>query len=152
MAPTVGMAGGGDDLAAYFGLNNSTFVSKVEITWPSGTVQTLTNLAVNQRLTIVEQASAPPKITVTSPNGKESWVKGSMHTITWTDNISSNVKIRLFNGSTVAAVIAASTPSDGSFDWTVPATLASGSNYKVEVSSLDERTLKDQSDRTFGVR
>lgn len=102
--------GGGSDLAAYFGLNGNTLVSQVEVTWPSGIVQTVTNLAADQRMTIVEQASAPPEITVTSPNGKETWIKGTTHTVTWTDNISGNVKIKLLSGRTTVATIAASTP------------------------------------------
>ena len=144
--------GGGSDLAAYFGLNTNTLVSQVEVTWLSGTVQTLTNLAADQRITIVEQALAPPVITVTSPSGGEIWIKGTTQTIAWTDNISGNVKIRLLKGSALAAIIAASTPSNGSFDWTVPTSLATGNNYKVEIDSLDDRTIKDQSDRAFRIR
>ncbi|MEO8438879.1 MAG: FG-GAP-like repeat-containing protein [Spartobacteria bacterium] len=143
--------GGGSDLAAYFGLNTNTIVSQVEVTWPSGIVQTLTNLVADQRMTMIEEASTPPMITVASPNGMERWTKGNTYTVTWTDNISGNVKIRLFNGNTLAAVIAASTPSDGSFDWTVPTSLADGSNYKVEVRSLDDRAVNDRSDRSFTI-
>ena len=143
--------GGGSDMAAYFGLNSNTLVSEVEVTWPSGTVQTVTGLAADQRKTIAE-AATPPNITVTSPNGRETWTKGTTHTITWTDNISGNVKIRLLSGNTTAAIITASTPSDGSFDWTVPTSLADGSNYKVEVRSLNDPTIKDQSDRRFKVQ
>jgi hypothetical protein len=143
--------GGGSDLAAYFGLNSNTLVSQVQITWPSGTVQTVTHLAADQRMTIMETPQLP-QITVTSPNGGETWIKGTTQTITWTDNISGNVKILLFKDSTVAAIIAASTPSDGSFDWTVPASLHDGRNYKVEVRSLDDFSIKDQSDRAFKIR
>ena len=114
-------------------------------------MQIVTGLAADQRMTIVE-APAPPEITVTSPNGRETWIKGTAYTVTWTDNISGNVKIRLLKGSTTAAIIAASTPSDGSFDWTVPTSLAEGSNYKVEVLSLDDPTIRDQSDRSFRIR
>jgi hypothetical protein len=143
--------GGGSDLAAYFGLNSNTLVSQVQITWLSGTVQTLTNLAADQRITIVETPSRP-QITVTSPNGGETWIKGTTQTITWTDNISGNVKIRLLKGIAVAVIIAASTPSNGSFDWTVPTSLADGSNYKVEVRSLDDSSIRDRSDRSFTIR
>jgi len=86
-----------------------------------------------------------------SPNGKETWVKGNTYTVAWTDNISGSVKIRLLSGRTTVAIIAASTPSDGSFDWTIPASLADGSNYKVEVDSLDDRTVKDQSNGRFKI-
>ena len=45
--------GGGDDVAAYFGLGLNT-TADVEITWPSGVVQTLTGVAADQRLNVVE--------------------------------------------------------------------------------------------------
>ncbi len=144
--------GGGDDLAACFGLSNNSIVSQVEVTWPSGTVQTLANIASNQRLTILEQASLPPEITVTSPNGRETWAKGTTHTITWNDNIPGNVKIKLLNGSATAATLTSSAPSNGSFEWTISSSLANGSKYKIEVSSAEDRTLKDRSDRTFSIQ
>ena len=143
--------GGGSDLAAYFGLNSNTAVSQVQVTWPSDIVQSVTGLAADQRMTIVETPS-PPQITVTSPNGGERWIKGTTYTLTWTDNISGNVKIRLLKGSATAAIIAASTSSDGSFDWTVPTSLAAGNNYKVEVLSLEDSGVKDRSDRSFTIR
>ena len=45
--------GGGDDVAAYFGLGLNT-TADVEITWPSGVVQTLTGVTADQRLNVVE--------------------------------------------------------------------------------------------------
>jgi len=51
--------GGGDDTAAYFGLGTASTVTSMTITWPSGTVQTLTNLAANQRMTVVESSDPP---------------------------------------------------------------------------------------------
>ena len=49
--------GGGDDIGAYFGLATDGTVSTLEVTWPSGTVQTLTGVGVNQRMTIVEAST-----------------------------------------------------------------------------------------------
>ncbi len=46
--------GGGDDLAACFGLGENTSASEITITWPSGVVQTLTDVSANQRLKVVE--------------------------------------------------------------------------------------------------
>ena len=97
----------------------------------------------------VEQASTPPRIAVTSPNGKETWIKGTTYTITWTGNISGDVKIRLLSGDRkTVAIIAPAIPSSGSFDWTIPASLADG-NYKVKIDSLEDRTVQDQSDARF---
>ncbi|MCK5256020.1 MAG: CRTAC1 family protein [Deltaproteobacteria bacterium] len=43
-----------DDLPVEFGLGRRTTVDSVEVTWPSGTVQTLTNTGINQMVTISE--------------------------------------------------------------------------------------------------
>ena len=48
--------GGGDDTGAYFGIGSDDAISSVQITWPSGTVQTLNNVSVNQRMKVVEAA------------------------------------------------------------------------------------------------
>ncbi len=157
--------GGGSDLAAYFGLKGNSLISQLEVTWPSGITQTVTNIAVDQRMSLAERGSptptpsptptATPKptspITVTSPNGKEVWAKGSTHTITWTGSLVGEVAIKLLNGRTTALVVAASTVSDGSFEWKVPNSLAEGDGYRVEVSSVNDSTIKDQSDRRFSI-
>ena len=49
--------GGGDDLAAYFGLGNQDTVTSLTIVWPSGVIQTLNNLRSDQRLLVRESAS-----------------------------------------------------------------------------------------------
>ncbi|MCZ6702710.1 MAG: hypothetical protein O6940_06670, partial [Ignavibacteria bacterium] len=38
------------------------------------------------------------QITLTLPNGGESWLIGSQQNITWSDNLSGNVEIQLFKG------------------------------------------------------
>ncbi|WP_456426599.1 FG-GAP-like repeat-containing protein [Rhodocaloribacter sp.] len=47
--------GGGDDVAAYFGLGENTAIDELEIRWPSGIVQILDNAPVDQRVRIVEE-------------------------------------------------------------------------------------------------
>ena len=47
--------GGGDDLAAYFGLGSNVTLDEVEIEWPSGIVQVLSGAPVDQRMRIVEE-------------------------------------------------------------------------------------------------
>ena len=41
-------------LPLYFGLGNIQIVESIEILWPGGSVQTLTDVAVNQKLPVVE--------------------------------------------------------------------------------------------------
>ena len=46
--------GGGDALYAHFGLKDNETISEIEITWPSGTVQTETDLDVDEVIYILE--------------------------------------------------------------------------------------------------
>ena len=93
-------------------------------------------------------------ITVTSPNGGETWVKGSTHIITWLDNITYNVRIELWKGGIFNSLINASAPSTGSCYWAIPATQQSGSDYKVRISALSNTgtvTCLDFSDNNFSI-
>src|ERR1017187_3881489 len=57
---------GGSSLIAHFGLGDATNIDLVRIEWPSGIIQTLTNVATKQSLTIVEHqppGAAPPVFT-----------------------------------------------------------------------------------------
>src|SRR5204863_6109196 len=57
--------GSQNDMRASFGLGDATKVDLVQIEWPSGIVQTMTNVSAKQLLTITE----PPRLTATSLNG-----------------------------------------------------------------------------------
>ena len=46
--------GGGDALYAHFGLKDNTTISEIEVTWPSGTVQTETDYGVDQVINLLE--------------------------------------------------------------------------------------------------
>jgi hypothetical protein len=46
--------GGSSDPRAHFGLGTDTLVKELTVTWPSGTVQTLEDLSVDQVLTVRE--------------------------------------------------------------------------------------------------
>lgn len=52
--------GAGTEIAAYFGLGAISTLDTLRVRWPGGTVQTLTNVSANQRMTIVEPGSATP--------------------------------------------------------------------------------------------
>ncbi|MDW8241385.1 MAG: M36 family metallopeptidase, partial [Acidobacteriota bacterium] len=72
-------------------------------------------------------ATPPPaSITVTAPNGGETWQIGTTQTISWTTTGSiANVKIELSrDGGSTYSTLFTSTPNDGSESWTVtgPAT------------------------------
>lgn len=56
---------GHNDLWANFGLGDATNINRVRIEWPSGTVQELADVAVNQILTVTE----PPRLSASATNG-----------------------------------------------------------------------------------
>jgi hypothetical protein len=86
-----------------------------------------------------------PAIAVTAPAAGANWTTGTLHAVTWTKAgiLDANVKIELFKGGVKALDIAASTPNDGSLDWTVPATLADGGDYFVRVTTADDAVSAD---------
>jgi outer membrane protein assembly factor BamB len=95
-------------------------------------------------------------ISVTAPNGGQTWKRGSTQTIMWiySGSPGSNVKIDLLKGSTVNRVINASTPigskGSGTYSWKVPAAQATGADYKIRITSTTGKT--DMSNAVFAIR
>lgn len=56
--------GGGDMIDAYFGLGTNTSATELEITWPSGIIQTIINPPVDQCLQIIEPTVTDLKVRV----------------------------------------------------------------------------------------
>ena len=99
-----------------------------------------------------EEPTAPSssnEIKVVSPNGGESWLAGTSNTITWTSNISDDVKIDLYKGGSILYVIANSTSNSGNYLWTIPDTLHSGIDYRIKVTSVLDSSITDYSDSGF---
>ena len=95
----------------------------------------------------------PPKITVTSPDGNENWIIGTVHAITWnyTGNPGTYVKIELLKGGVLNRTILASTPNDRSQSWTIPAAQAPGEDYKIRITSTTNLAYNDTSDNNFNI-
>ena len=102
-------------------------------------------------------ALIPEALTVTSPDGGESWVSGNKQWITWTStgNPKSYVRIELVKPGVANKVVISSTLNDGSFDWTVPLTLTLGSDYTVKITrttfSTGSAAATDSSDSNFAI-
>jgi len=92
-------------------------------------------------------------ITVTAPNGGETWYRGSTKTISWKKygNPGANVKIELYKGSTLSATISSKTPDDGSYSWYIPTYLPTGTDYKIKITSYEEPKYYDWSDNNFKI-
>ncbi len=79
-------------------------------------------------------ATAGP-ITVTPPAAPVA--QGTVKTIAWSGiPQTGNVSIKLYQGLLLKGTVIASTANNGSFDWTVPATLAPGEHYLLLVTWL----------------
>ncbi|MCU1484562.1 MAG: Na-Ca exchanger/integrin-beta4 [Actinomycetia bacterium] len=94
-----------------------------------------------------------PTLTVTSPNGGESWVRGSTHNITWTTQMTVGyVKIDLYlNGVLVKNIKASVQASSGTFTWVLPANLAAGTTYTIRISAVGNASVTDVSNANFTV-
>ena len=80
-------------------------------------------------------------ITVTSPTTGNDWKKGTNQTITWTDNISDNVMIDLYQGASKLLTLSSSSPSNGTYPWTVPVTVTAASDYKIKITSTADNNI-----------
>ena len=94
-----------------------------------------------------------PLLTVTSPNGGESWIQGSTYPINWVSaNFTGNIKIELETVAKAFVTLAENVPvADGTWSWAIPADQAVGSNYKIKISDQDDGDPMDASDATFSV-
>ncbi|HCO96438.1 MAG TPA: hypothetical protein DIU00_21275 [Phycisphaerales bacterium] len=95
----------------------------------------------------------PPSITVTSPNGGESWLRGTARNITWISagDAGSNVRIDLYKDGTLNLKITGSTSNDGSYVWSIPSDQTIGSDYRIKVTSTTNSSYYDYSDNDFSV-
>ena len=121
-------------------------LSNVKISDPNGLAVSLNT--ANGSFTI-----GAPVIYVVTPNGGETWIRGTSNSITWNSEgiPGPNVKLELLkNGSAVGTVIP-STPNDGSHAWSITSTRAPGTDYKIRVTSTSNSVYKDISDNNFTI-
>lgn len=98
--------------------------------------------------------TTPETLQVTSPNGGEIYQVGTDVSITWTQSgfaAPGNVRIDLSRdgGQSFPEVIAASTPNDGDFLWTV--TAPTTDTARIRITHLTSATIFDTSDGDFQI-
>jgi len=95
---------------------------------------------------------ARPTLTVTAPNGGETFQTGAVLPIAWTTtgDTGSNVEILIHRGGQSTA-IATSTANDGAFNWTIPANQTIANDFVIEVRSLSAPSVGDSSDGIFAI-
>ena len=91
-------------------------------------------------------------LTVTTPNGGESWKPGKRYTIKWNKgNAGTFVKIQLLKSGRAYKTITGRTTNDGNHPWTIPSTITVGSQYKIKITSSTNRSRTDSSDQNFTI-
>jgi hypothetical protein len=98
----------------------------------------------------------PPFVTVTKPNGSSTiWLRATTQKVVWKSNLGmlENVKIELSldSGASYPTVVAASTPSDGSFSILVPAAWAT-THGRIRIVWLKDGTVVDISNGDFVIQ
>jgi len=90
-------------------------------------------------------------LTVTAPNGGETFNQGTTTDITWTRvNFNGLIKIELFNGEVVAELLANNLPAiNGTWTWNIPAGQPVGTNFKIRISDVEDGVPMDESNGTF---
>jgi hypothetical protein len=90
-------------------------------------------------------------VTVTAPNGGQSWSVGSSHNITWTSQCLDNVKIEYStdNGSNWTVEIASTPAGPGTYSWNIPN--EPSDECLVRVSDADDGSPSDVSDAVFSI-
>ncbi len=120
----------------------------------NGNLSAKTSMSVN-----VGGVASIPSITVTSPNGGETWQAGKDYEIRWT---SQNIQwpyitvALLKSGSVIGQPLFTHLANDGVERWTIPSNLAPGSDYKISIyctpiSGVAGCEAKDQSDAPFSI-
>jgi hypothetical protein len=106
----------------------------------------------NGNFTIHNQGSGC-SITVTSPNGGESWEEGSTQNITWNSNgTSGSVKIRhSSNGGSSWTTLTSSTSDDGSWNWTLPTVSSDQTQCRIRVEDSNNSSCNDMSNNDFTI-
>jgi len=120
-------------------------------------VATINGQTVTASFTVQPANIAQPSITVTSPNGGETWKIGETHNITWASTGVNNVMIELDKNNPNAGwhLVYSAPASVGSYSWTIPSaiseTLSTASDYKIKIWDTTNASVTDSSDNYFTI-
>jgi len=84
-------------------------------------------------------------ITVTNPGTGDTFTQGDVINIEWIDNISENVRIRMYRSLSSYYTLVPSTLSDGSYNYTIPSNIPNG-QYRIYVKSISNSSIYDYGD------
>ena len=89
---------------------------------------------------------------VTTPNGGNKWKTGKKYAIKWVKgNAGGTVKIQLLKSGKHYKWVSKKTKNDGKHPWKVPASVATGSAYKIKIVSTKNNKVFDKSNKNFTI-
>jgi hypothetical protein len=109
----------------------------------------------DSNFTITSPPATP--ITVTSPNGGESWTAGNSRNIIWTydGDAGDTVRIEVLKGDNTERMLAPEAPigdvGNGSFQWGMTLDQPPGNDYRIKVASTANALCGDTSDGMFTI-
>jgi FlgD Ig-like domain/Ser-Thr-rich glycosyl-phosphatidyl-inositol-anchored membrane family len=120
---------------------------------PVASSYTFTAVSANHTIAATFADVTPPTVTVTSPNGGETWTIGTSHLITWTatDNAgvaSVDIAWSTDGGATYPNVIASGVPNSGSYSWS-PDIATTTARVRVTATDAVSNAGSDASDADF---
>ena len=90
-----------------------------------------------------------PSVTVTSPNGGESWAAGTAHAITWTQTgLTGTVTVDLYKGGVWQKILGTPAATAGTFSWVIASNETAGTDYRILVW---QGSVSDESDADFAL-
>lgn len=125
--------------------------------WHDGTASSFQTRVLSVGATSSNVAFGPfvpaNTIIVDSPNGDEFAFWKNVFPITWSANITGNVKIELYKAGVFKMLIANNvSTATKRYNWTVPNTLAPADDYKIRITSLtNATTVFDESNNFFNI-
>ena len=100
----------------------------------------------------ISKSGGGGSLKVSAPNGGETLDWNKRYAIKWDKgDAGSFVRIFLLKSGKRYKTISLKTKNDGQHWWTVPATTAYSSTYKIRVQSVTDKTINDDSDANFTI-
>jgi|GEM_PF-1097133 len=108
---------------------------------------------------ITDVFSGGTTVEVLQPNGGEELLEGWPYLIAWNDDVIENVFIKLYDNGVLVPAATSGLPPYGAgdpgvigstYDWTVPTGIL-GTQYRIEVVSIYDGALVDQSNNDFSI-
>jgi hypothetical protein len=110
----------------------------------------IVTLDQNKSITANFESTLTPTITVTSPNGGESWALGSTHAVNWTQTaLTGQVTIDLYRGGSYLKNLGTAEAVAGTFSWAISPSETAGTNYRIVIW---QGSVTDTSDANFSLQ